>query len=198
MGAEARARGAHEDSKFLSITFNDLQEACFVKDEQISELQSRLRGEEPSAGSVALSGTVVKTELSETKVYVEGLLKAQHEAEAKAAAAEQQLAELSVQLTAASSQNDELEAKLQAAAESTADQRVEELEQQLSQLMQQVGDMETQVVQPQQAAQVQNDANFVARSDYEELLVCLGALQYGSLSSVPKQTQYDPSMRSQI
>jgi hypothetical protein len=67
------------------------------------------------------------------------------------------LAELSVQLTAASSENDELEAKLQAAAcgKSTADQRVEELEQQLSQLMQQVGNRETQAVQPQQAAQVQ-------------------------------------------
>ena len=36
--AEARATGAFEDSKFLSITFNDLQEACFVKDEQVAAI----------------------------------------------------------------------------------------------------------------------------------------------------------------
>ena len=33
--SEAQGRTALEEAQFLSITFNDLQEACFVKDEQV-------------------------------------------------------------------------------------------------------------------------------------------------------------------
>eukprot|EP00656_Telonema_subtile_P019350 TRINITY_DN20618_c0_g1_i3.p1 TRINITY_DN20618_c0_g1~~TRINITY_DN20618_c0_g1_i3.p1 ORF type:complete len:435 (+),score=113.80 TRINITY_DN20618_c0_g1_i3:126-1430(+) len=180
--AEGQVRTAVEEAQFLSITFNDLQEACFNKDEQLAEMQ-RAFNEGDTEMPVPVQDLGV--ELTETRVFVEGLQKSRREAEDAAACAQKEHQLAQAELKQLRSQVESLQTQVEA-LQQAEDAEVQEA--QGENLPEQGHVNQTdEVVNLQQEITSQTQSNKALRAELNDLLVCLGQICY------QQQSLVDPS-----